>query len=203
MIKTLFCCTSLLLSNMAVSLSADVSDQDFGTLFKESSIKIYEVDLVLEDAPNSFGRADFDFNVFDIKYEHDKIRCGFGIHRAIYETGVIEEWSLVNGDLLIENGLVKFLNHRWRTRGLSNSSYLTNEANLKLTKEGYIVGKMPYFHLFIDAGEPPMLPLYVSFKKHKKSKPIDINSSVGVSAEMWVEVDGWADGVMYLRCNKV
>jgi hypothetical protein len=48
-----------------------------------------------------------------------------------------------------------------------------------------------------------MLPLYVSFKKHKNSKPIDINSSIGVLAEMWVEVDGWADGVMYLFCNKV
>ena len=203
MIKAFFCCfcfISLLLTSVTASLPPD---QTKGTLVKEDSIRIYEVDLVLENATNAFSKTDFDFSIYDIHYTHEQMRCGFGIHRAIYETGVIEDWGLVNGDLLIQEGLVKFLNHRWRTRGLSNSSYLVKEANLKLTKECYIVGKMPYFHLFVDEGEPPMLPLYVSFKKHTNSKPIDINSSIGVPAEMWVEVDGWADGVMYLFCNKV
>jgi len=203
MIKAFFYCLCFI-SLISTSVTASLpSDQTKGTLVKEDSIRIYEVDLVLENATDAFSKTDFDFSLYDINDTHGQMRCGFGIYRAIYETGVIEDWALVNGDLLIQDGLVKFLNHRWRTRGLSNSSYLTKEANLKLTKEGYMVGKIPYFHLFVNEEEPPMLPLYVSFKEHKNSKPIAINSSIGVSAEMWVEVDGWADGVMYLLCNKV
>lgn len=203
LIKTFFhflCFVVLLSTSVTASM---ISGQTEDTLLKEDSIRIYEVDLALESTADAFRKTDFDFSLYDINDAHDPMRCGFGIYRAIYETGVIEDWALVNGDLLIQDGLVKFLKHRWRTRGLSNSSYLTKEANLKLTKEGYVVGKIPYFHFFVNDGEPPMLPLYVSFKQHKDSKPIDTNSSVGVSAEMWVEVDGWADGVMYLLCNKV
>ena len=202
-IKTFFYCLYFV-GLLSTSVTASVIfGQTEDTLLKEDSIRIYEVDLVLESSADVFSKTDFDFSLYDINDTHGQMRCGFGIYRAIYETGVIEDWALVNGDLLIQDGLVKFLNHRWRTNGLSSSSYLSDEANLKLTKEGYVVGKIPYFHLFVNDGEPPMLPLYVSFKEHKNSKPIDINSSIGVSAEMWVEVDGWADGVMYLLCNKV
>lgn len=203
LIKTFFhflCFVVLLSTSVTASM---ISGQTEGALVKEDSIRIYEVDLALESTADAFSKTDFDFSLYGINDTHDPMRCGFGIYRAIYETGVIEDWALVNGDLLIQDGLVKFLKHRWRTRGLSSASYLAEEANLKLTKEGYVVGKIPYFHLFVNDGEPPMLPLYVSFKEHKDSKPIDANSSVGVSAEMWVEVDGWADGVMYLLCNKV
>ena len=88
--------------------------------------------------------------------------------------------------------------------GLSaDPSYLEDEVNLRLTKDGYFVGMMAYFTHHIDTGEVPRSPLYIELKKHNKSKPLNYKSSEKESAELWIDVEEWAGGVLFLSNCKI
>jgi hypothetical protein len=74
---------------------------------------------------------------------------------------------------------------------------MKDEVNLRLTKDGHIVGKMAYFHLFVNNGEAAEKPLFIELKKHQKSKTINYRSINSYSAaEIWIDVQDWAGGVM-------
>ena len=101
-------------------------------------------------------------------------------------------------------GSIKFasagvsVNGRWRMGGLSkDSSYLTDEVNLRLDSQGHLIGKMAYFNLSVDAGEVPRKPLYIEIKPHAKSIPL--HTTKPRQAELWIDVEDWAGGVLYLR----
>ena len=90
----------------------------------------------------------------------------------------------------------------WKMGGLStDKSYLRDEVNIKLTEDGHFVGKMAYFTHTIKQGEVPREPLYPTLTKHKRSKPINLKS-IGNSAELWIDVEDWAGGIMRIsRCK--
>ena len=174
----------------------------------ESKIKIYDVvfsqSLLDSLLSKGIGKTDFDFSIYKIAKSHEKLQCFFRLRRVVYENkdeGEIEDWNIADGYLLIEKGEVNIdaNQSRWRMGGLSaDPSYLEDEVNLRLTKDGHFVGKMAYFTHHIDTGEVPRSPLYIEFKKHKKSKPLNYKSSEKESAELWIDVEEWAGGVLFL-----
>ena len=155
------------------------------------------------------GKTDFDFSIYKIAKSHEKLQCFFRLRRVVYENkdeGEIENWNIADGYLLIEKGVVNIDGNRsrWRMGGLSyDPSYLEDEVNLRLTKDGYFVGKMAYFTHHINTGEVPRSPLYIELKKHKKSKTLNYKSFEKESAELWIDVEEWAGGVMFVsNCKK-
>jgi len=187
------------------------------SLFKataiESKIKIYDVAFsqsVLDSLlSKDVGKTDFDFSIYKIVKSHEKLQCFFRLRRVVYENideGEIEDWNIADGYLLIEKGEVNIDGNRsqWKMGGLSyDSSYLEDEVNLRLTKDGHLVGKMAYFNLHIDTGEAPRIPLYIEIKQHKRSIPLNYKNPKKESAELWIDVEEWAGGVLYLsNCKK-
>ena len=173
-----------------------------------SGIEIYDIvfsEDVLEEliqiAPQE-NAADFtkSFKQYQLANLQSPLICGFRLRRVVYENnpeGEIEDWNLAQGSLII-NGSKITLDGRWKTGGLSNDpKYLKDEVNLRLTKDGHIVGKMAYFHLFVNNGEAAEKPLFIELKKHQKSKTINYRSIDSYSAaEIWIDVQDWAGGVM-------
>ena len=51
---------------------------------------------------------------------------------------------------------------------MADRSYLQDEGNLRLLKDGRPIGKMPYFHLFINQGEVAKPPRYVELTKERE-----------------------------------
>jgi len=187
------------------------------SLFKataiESKIKIYDVAFsqsVLDSLlSKGIGKTDFDFSIYKIVKSHEKLQCFFRLRRVVYENideGEIEDWNIADGYLLIEKGEVNIdVNQsRWKMGGLSvDPSYLEDEVNLRLTKDGHLVGKMAYFTHHIDIGEVPRSPLYIEIKKHKRSIPLNYKNPKKESAKLWIDVEEWAGGVLLLsNCKK-
>ena len=179
----------------------------------ESKIKIYDVvfsQSVLDSLlSKGIGKTDFDFSIYKIVKNHEKLQCFFRLRRVVYENideGEIEDWNIADGYLLIEKGEVHIDGNqsRWKMGGLSaDPSYLEDEVNLRLTKDGYFVGKMAYFTHHIDTGEVPRSPLYIEIKKHKRSTPLNYENPKKESAELWIDVEEWAGGVLLLsNCKK-
>ena len=182
------------------------SDQSSGN----SGIEIYDIVFskdVLEEliqiAPQE-SAADFtkSFKQYQLANLQSPLICGFKLRRVVYENnpeGEIEDWNMAQGSLII-NGSKITLDGRWKTGGLSNDpKYLKDEVNLRLTKDGHIVGKMAYFHLFVSNGEAAEKPLFIELKKHQKSKTLNYKSIDSYSAaEIWIDVEDWAGGIMTL-----
>ena len=175
-----------------------------------SGIEIYDIvfsEDVLEEliqiAPQE-SAADFtkSFKQYRLANLQSPLICGFKLRRVVYENnpeGEIEDWNMAQGSLII-NGSKITLDGRWKTGGLSNDpKYLKDEVNLRLTKDGHIVGKMAYFHLFVSNGEAAEKPLFIELKKHQKSKTLNYKSIDSYSAaEIWIDVQDWAGGIMTL-----
>jgi len=174
----------------------------------DSKIKMYDVvfsQSVLDSLlSKGIGKTDFDFSIYKIEKSHEKFQCFFRLRRVVYENineGEIEDWNIADGYLLIEKGEVNIdaNQSRWKMGGLSyDRSYLEDEVNLRLTIDGHLVGKMAYFNLHIDTGEAPRIPLYIEIRKHKKSIPLKYKNPKIESAEIWIDVEEWAGGVLYL-----
>ena len=175
-----------------------------------SGIEIYDIvfsEDVLEEliqiAPQE-SAADFtkSFKQYQLANLQSPLICGFKLRRVVYENnpeGEIEDWNMAQGSLII-NGSKVTLDGRWKTGGLSNDpKYLKDEVNLRLTKDGHIVGKMAYFHLFVSNGEAAEKPLFIELKKHQKSKTLNYKSFDSYpAAEIWIDVEDWAGGIMTL-----
>ena len=175
-----------------------------------SGIEIYDIvfsEDVLEEliqiAPQE-SAADFtkSFKQYQLANLQSQLICGFRLRRVVYENnpkGEIEDWNMAQGSLII-NGSKVTLDGKWKTGGLSNDpKYLKDEVNLRLTKDGHIVGKMAYFHLFVSNGEAAEKPLFIELKKHQKSKTLNYKSFDSYpAAEIWIDVEDWAGGIMTL-----
>jgi hypothetical protein len=58
---------------------------------------------------------------------------------------------------------------------------------------------MAYFHLFVNNGEAAEKPLFIELKKHQKSKTLNYKSFDSYpAAEIWIDVEDWAGGIMTL-----
>ncbi|MBT6123307.1 MAG: hypothetical protein HOH48_08070 [Candidatus Puniceispirillum sp.] len=77
---------------------------------------------------------------------------------------------------------------------MADPSYLQDEGNLRLLKDGKPIGKMPYFHLFINQGEVARPPEYVELTKEREQG--DKGSPEGVFS---FYVDDWQEGLLSVR----
>ncbi len=180
------------------------------TSTSNSDITIYEVvfspAVLKELLDRVISKTDYDFSKHKLTNNVKDIRCTFTIYRVVYENselGAIEGWSMAKGGINVQGSDVEFTKGSfWQMGGLSTDpSYLQDEVNIKLTEDGHFVGKMAYFTHTVKEGEVPRNPLYPILTKHKRSKPINLKS-IGDSAEIWIDVEDWAGGIMRIsRCK--
>ena len=135
---------------------------------------------------------EFDFSKHKIWTDMPEVGCFFEIQRRPIEDRRLE--TMASGRLRINNGVFDFRRHSWRTRGMADPSYLQDEGNLRLLKDGRPIGKMPYFHLFINQGEVAKPPRYVELTKEREQG--DKGSPEGVFSFC---VDDWQKGLLSIR----
>ena len=200
----------ILCTDGVASIDPNASQAGSSDTQSTEGIEIYDIvfsDEILEEliqiAPQE-SAADFtkSFKQYQLANLQNQLICGFRIRRVVYENnsqGEIEDWDMANGSLIIKDSKVT-LDGRWKTGGLSNDpKYLKDEVNLRLTKDGHIVGKMAYFHLFVSNGEISKKPLFIELKKHQKSKTFNYKSFNSYpAAEIWIDVEDWAGGILTL-----
>ena len=176
------------------------------------SIEIYDIIFsdeilqeLLEISPEERA-SDFtrNFKNYRLAFIQDEIICGFNLKRVVYENkteGEIEGWDMAYGSIIFK-GLNADFKGAWSKSmgGLSSDPrYFNDEINIKLTKDGHLVGKMAYFTHTIASDEAPRRPLFIELKKHPQTKPLNYkNINLDNSAEFWIDVEDWAGGVMNL-----
>ena len=175
-----------------------------------SDITIYEVvfspAVLKELLDRVISKTDYDFSKHKLTNNVKDIQCRFTISRVVYENselGEPEYWDIAQGTINIKGFDVEFgEGSYWKMGGLStDKSYLKDEVNIKLTEDGYFVGKMAYFTHTVKQGEVPREPLYPTLTKHKRSTPMDLNNINDV-ASLWIDVEDWAGGIMHIsRCK--
>ncbi len=163
-----------------------------------SSYDVEFSEKVTEELLSETLKTDFDFSEFKIANNHISLECQFYLEEIMQDNS----WTIAKGSLVIDSGEVKIKGgSKWKRGGLSTDpKYLRDEVNLRLTEDGYLVGKMAYFE-WVGAGEPPKLPIYPRLLKHKKSRPLNYKNAIKESAKLWIEVNDWSDGVLYLNCT--
>jgi endonuclease YncB( thermonuclease family) len=180
------------------SHSADLDIEIYETVFSPG---------ILDELLNRVvSKLDYDFCKHKLANNVKSLSCDFKISQVDYfevEAGVVQNGFLAKGKINIKGSKLVFSRDSfWDTRGLSSDpTYLRDEVNIKLTKDGYLVGKMAYFGQFINEGQVPIEPDYPTLTKHKRSKPINLKS-IGNSAELWIDVYDWAGGIMFLSSCK-
>jgi hypothetical protein len=167
-----------------------------GKLAKSDGIMSFDVALS-GSALENLKRLpfEFDFSKHEIWTDMPNMACLFKIERRPIEDRRLE--TMASGRLKIENGVFTFLQNSWRTRGMADPSHLQDEGNLRLLKDGTPVGKMPYFHLFINQGEVARPPRYVELTKEREQG--EKGSPEGTFS---FYVDDWQEGLFSLRFCK-
>ena len=198
-------------NNSSNSSNQSSSSSSSSSLTKDASIITYEVvfaaDLLQELLERVLSKTDFDFSKHKLTSNADNWRCNFIMRRVNYEDsvgGTIESWSSARGAVVISGSKISFAKgSAWEMGGLSTDpSYLQDEVNLKLTHDGHIVGRMAYFIFGVQEGEVPVSPRYVSLTKHKNSKPIDPSNMKKTNAELWIDIEDWAGGIIRIKSCK-
>ena len=198
-------------NNSSNSSNQSSSSSSSSSLTKDASIITYEVvfaaDVLQELLERVLSKTDFDFSKHKLTSNADNWRCNFIMRRVNYEDsvgGTIESWSSARGAIVISGSKISFAKgSAWEMGGLSTDpSYLQDEVNLKLTHDGHIVGRMAYFIYGVQEGEVPVSPRYVSLTKHKKSKPIDPSNMKKTNAELWIDIENWAGGIIRIKSCK-
>ena len=168
---------------------------------------VFAADVLQELLERVLSKTDFDFSKHKLTSNADNWRCNFIMRRVNYEDsvgGTIESWSSARGAIVISGSKISFAKgSAWEMGGLSTDpSYLQDEVNLKLTHDGHIVGRMAYFIFGVQEGEVPVSPRYVSLTKHKNSKPIDPSNMKKTNAELWIDIEDWAGGIIRIKSCK-
>ncbi len=172
-------------SSTTTTNTSNTDTSVIGELAMDFELTSYDVEFsekVSEELLSETLKTDFDFSKYKLVKNDRNLQCQFSINKVSYKDSVegeIESWNMAEGYLEIDSGKVNIHANtsRWKTRGLSNDpKYLRDEVNLRLTEDGYLVGKMAYFDRSTDPGQPPVKPLYVELIKHKKSKPLNYNN---------------------------
>ena len=173
-----------------------------GELSMDFELTSYDVEFsekVTEELLSETLKTDFDFSEFKIVNNHRNLACQFYLREVMKDgTG---PWRMAEGSLVIDSGEVKInvKASKWQRGGLSTDpKYLRDEVNLRLTEDGYLVGKMAYFE-WVGDGEPPKLPIYPRLLKHKKSIPLNYKNPTTGSAKFFLEKTlEWSDGLLQL-----
>ena len=181
-----------------VQNSKNKSTSKTGKLSKSEEITSFEV-AISGSALENLKRLpfEFDFSKHKIWTDISNLDCNFNISRRAIEDRRVETMAL--GQLKIRQGSIVFGSHVWRTAGMADRSYLRDEGNLRLLRDGRPIGKMPYFHLFIDQGEVARPPEYVELTKEREQG--DDGSPEGTFS---FYVDDWQEGLFTIKnCQSV
>ncbi|HCH25114.1 MAG TPA: hypothetical protein DE179_12560 [Oceanospirillaceae bacterium] len=186
------------------SKSSNSSRQSAAKLTNKQGFTIYPVTFSAADqqrlTSDPIIKTSFDFSSYTLAVLPKTIDCQLRLRRVVYERskeGDVEHWNMASGGMQISTAGVE-IDGKWFMRGLSkDSSYLRDEVNLRFNSEGHLVGKMAYFNLTVDAGEVPRKPLYIEVKPNSKSKPLNLSNPR--KADIWIDVENWAGGILYLR----
>ncbi len=189
-------------SSTTTTNTSNTDTSVIGELAMDFELTSYDVEFsekVKEELLSETLKTDFDFSEFKIANNHRSLECQFYLEEVMHDqTG---PWTIADGYLEIDSGKVNInANSRWKRGGLSTDpKYLRDEVNLRLTEDGYLVGKMAYFE-WVGDGEPPKLPIYPRLLKHKKSRPLNYKNAIKESAKFWLEKTlDWSDGVLFLN----
>jgi antitoxin component YwqK of YwqJK toxin-antitoxin module len=182
---------------------SNTDTSDIGGLSMDFELTSYDIELsesVTEELLSETLKTDFDFSNFKLAKNHRNLECQFYLEEVMHnQTG---PWTSAEGFLVIDSGEVKIdvKASSWKRGGLSTDPiYLREEVNLRLTEDGYLVGKMAYFE-WVGDGEPPKLPIYPRLLKHKKSIPLNYKNPTTGSAKFLLEKTlDWSDAILYLK----
>ena len=169
-----------------------------GKLTKSQEIKSFDVSIS-GSALENLKRLpfEFDFTKHEIWADLPTQRCAFKLERRGIENQRIE--LMASGRLRIEKGTVSFRRNKWNTGGMANKSFLQDEGNIKLLRGGTPVGKIPYFHLFVNQGEVARPPKYVELTKKREKG--EAGSPEGTFS---FYVDDWQEGLFTIKnCRSV
>ena len=169
-----------------------------GKLTKSQEIKSFDVSIS-GSALKNLKRLpfEFDFTKHEIWADLPTQRCAFKLERRGIENQRIE--LMASGRLRIEKGTVSFRRNKWNTGGMANKSFLQDEGNIKLLRGGTPVGKIPYFHLFVNQGEVARPPKYVELTKKREKG--EAGSPEGTFS---FYVDDWQEGLFTIKnCRSV
>ncbi|MGE4612231.1 MAG: hypothetical protein AAED33_12735 [Paracoccaceae bacterium] len=158
-------------------------------LLASVAYRIYPIEIDPKSLSVSGSQTAFDFSNSNIA-KNLYSACSFSIDRLVKHDGRVEQ--LATGKLEINAGRIEFGKHRWRTKGLADESYLLEEANLAVSESGMVIGKTPYFHLFVGPGEIDQQPLYVTLSSNFES------SSDFPNGNSIFLVNNWQDGMLRL-----
>ena len=198
-------------NNSSNSSSQSSSSSSSSSLTKDNSIVTYEVaiaeDILQELLERVLSKTDFDFSKHKLTNNADNWRCNFQMRRVEYEQsvkGIIQPWTIAQGAFEISGSNISFARgSAWEMGGLSTDpTYLQDEVNLKITSDGHIVGRMAYFTHSVQEGEVPRSPRYLTLTKHKRSKPINFNNIAKTNAELWIDIEDWAGGLIQIKSCK-
>ena len=198
-------------NNSSNSSSQSSSSSSSSSLTKDNSIVTYEVaiaeDILQELLERVLSKTDFDFSKHKLTNNADNWRCNFQMRRVEYEQsvkGIIQPWTIAQGAFEISGSKISFARgSAWEMGGLSTDpTYLQDEVNLKITSDGHIVGRMAYFTHSVQEGEVPRSPRYITLTKHKRSKPINFNNIAKTNAELWIDIEDWAGGLIQIKSCK-
>ena len=197
---------------------SNTDTSDIGGLSKDFEFTSYDIELsesVTEELLSETLKTDFDFSEFKIANNHRNLECLFYIEETLKDQPVEDKldlglnvnyrpngpWTIAKGSLIINSGELKINDgSRWGRGGLSTDpKYLRDEVNLRLTEDGYLVGKMAFFE-WVGDGELPKLPIYPKLLKHNNSKPLSYNNPTTGSAKFLLEKTlDWSDSVLHLN----
>ncbi len=165
---------------------------DEGQEIKElAALKDYGLYLTPEQLSEFSNERIFDFSMIEVARDTN-VTCAFLFERQVREDpNRIELMAM--GRVVITNGILEFGDHTWRTGGLADQSYLQNEAAVAIDVEGVVNGVLPYFHLFIDAGEVALPPQIVQLPREYFPEG---NFPEGITT---FDVDDWQIGRLILR----
>jgi len=187
-IRAISCCCIILLSLSwtGFALAAE-------KLLPSSNVVVFEVSMNKETMAGLKRLPwEFDHSSFDIWTDLNATNCWFEINRRPFENKRLEK--MVSGKLDIINGEIIFGAHKWRTGGMASPDYLKHESNLKVLRNGRPVGKMPYFHLFINKGEVALPPVFVELTRNREG-----GNSGSASGIFSFYVDDWQEALFEIR----
>ena len=126
-----------------------------------ASLTLYPVSIkALSELDDGTGLIPFDFRSVAVTSKYDRTACSFVLNRIFRG----EHQRIAQGELVITNGHIQFTKAAWLTRGLSTPEAF-QRANLALTEDGKIVGKLPVFFIFVNPGDVPRRALIASLGK--------------------------------------
>lgn len=160
----------------------------------QAMMRDYGIAINLDQLSAFTGTTVVDFSQVSVADDLN-MSCRFTIERQVREDMSRIE-LMASGQLEIVAGMIEFATHSWRTRGLASEEYLQEEAVLAIDEEGAINGTMPYFHLFIDAGEVALPPEYVQLPREY------VPDGVYPEGVTTFDVDDWQLGRLKIfRCS--